>query len=335
MKINFVAPVSRSPSGGVRVITETCRQLSQHFDSGCWPSVSQEIQSGSGGILRAASFKEKAHWIVSECQTPYLKNTEVISRSYSIFVQNPYIVFLLKRFESRRVMEVFRNAAYIFCISEDAEQVMKRLFPFARIKRIKWTLDPLVYEAAQTVPSRIDLKKDIITYMPRKCREIHRLLDVLPTVGRIELRPLVGLRFEQLISELLSSRIFIALSEYEGFAAPPVEAYSLGNMVVGFAGNGNRRLFRHENFYEVAQGDFNGIVEQLESLIESQARFDLANFEGLISKFDTDSVTEFNLRAFEDLSHAGQCRLDSNFYYPRNALSQFLDKATTKFFELT
>ncbi|MDB2524201.1 hypothetical protein N9X35_02855 [Amylibacter sp.] len=333
-KINFITPFSRKPAGGIRVVNDLCVQLSEHFSTGIWPEYRSKIKSGSNIQSLKASLSEKAHWIITEFQLPYLHSTNDIMLCYSIFVQNPYILFHLKRFDQKKILHNLKNAKYIFCISEDAENIIQSLCPEASTIRIRWSLDKKLLESAENIKKASENKKNIITYMPRKCRPIHTLLQNHNFINGYELKPLSNMTFPILINQMLESKIFISLSEYEGFAAPPVEAYTLGNLIVGYTGNGNEKLYKHKNFFKVSQNNYRELLTKLEDLTDSQDQFCFDQYYNLIEKFLPSKVTEYNLNQLKNTNFEETCVIGKNFSYPRNKVEYLWDSFKTKFYEI-
>ena len=333
-KINFVTPYTQKPTGGLRVVNELAQQLSEKFHAGVWPNYKAKLQSGSSQATRSASLSEKAHWIVTECQLPYLNNTYDIKNCYSIFVQNPYILFNLKRFSKEKILTNLIHAKYIFCISDDAELVIKTFLPTAATVRIRWPLDIVITSYINDINDILQNKKPTITYMPRKCQAIHKLLQTKETINGYKLQPIKNLNFSELIRQLKYSTIFISLSEFEGFAAPPVEAYALGNIVVGYSGNGNEQLFRYKNFHKVEQNSYLKLIEQLEFVTAKHEHFDLEQYNTLMKKFDQKSVANYNLSKFAELNFDEHCNISDNLEYPRTNIGSIIDRVRTKFHEI-
>ena len=333
-KINFITPHSRKPAGGIRVVNELCRQISKDFDSKIWPVYNSKIRSGYIGNNQTASLREAAHWVITEFQLPYLYATNDIKSCYSILVQNPYILFHLKRFKRDLILKNLQNAKYVFCISDDAVSVIKSIIPEATTVRLKWSLDEKILENRTKIENLLKTKKKIISYMPRKCRPIHRLLRNYNEINGYRLVPLNNLPFKDLIALMCSSSIFIALSEYEGFAAPPVEAYALGNIVIGYTGNGNEKLFDYENFHKIEQNNFVRLIDKVTEVTEREDNFFLNQYELLIDKFCPTNVTKFNSLQFANLNFNEQCIIFKNFTYPTTKIGSLLDSVKTKIHEI-
>lgn len=334
VKINFIAPYARKPAGGISAIYALSAQLNQKFDTGVWPEYQNRVKAGSNIEKLPAGLSDKAHWVISECQLPYLENTQDIKRQYSIFVQNPYIIFHLKRFSNEKIRNNIINAKYIFCISADSEAVVKSIFPTVTTIRLHWSLDHSILEQSKNIKNIVNGKENLITYMPRKCRQIHSLLQNQNIINGFELRALNGLPFDKLINQMQKSSIFISLSEFEGFAAPPVEAYALGNIVVGYTGNGNEKLFDYKNFHKIEQNNYIKLVEKLHHLTAERIHFSLDQFDILMEKFALSSVSDYNFRKFEKLNFQDMCEIGSNFSYPKNKILYYWDSVKTKFYEI-
>ena len=329
-KVSFIAPHTRRPAGGVRVINDLCTQISGEFDSSVWPSYSNKIKSGIQKNSQVASLSENSHWVLSEFQLPYLRRTSEIRKCYSVFVQNPYILFNLKRFSKSVILQNLKNAKYIFCISSDAEEIIKSLFTNAKTVRLKWSLDAPFFAEGNKIQNLLNTKRNEITFMPRKCQQIHDLLNNQNKISGYKLVPLSNLTFTDLISKLSKSKLFISLSEYEGFAAPPVEAYALGNVVVGYTGNGNEKLFDYKNFHKVEQNSYTGLINKIANVIDQGAFFDTSQYDTLIDKFSISAVTEYNLSQFRKLNFNETCIIRKNFAYPKSKPGYIFDSILTK-----
>lgn len=333
-KINFITPFSRKPAGGIRVVNDLCSQISMVFDSGIWPSYNGKVKSGSTNYDQQASLNENAHWIITEFQLPYLYRTDKIQNCYSIFVQNPYILFHLRRFPKQRILENLKHAKYVFCISHDAEAVIKSLLPSAKTVKLKWSLDNLFASKVQSIEKVLASKERLITYMPRKCRPVYELLKNYKKISGYELVALENLDFSVLLDNMARSSIHISLCEYEGFAAPPLEAYALGNIVIGYAGNGNDKLFEYRNFHKVEQNNYNELLKKINDVINQQETFKLDEYYTLMKKFSNEHVTDFNISQFLKLNFLETCTITDNLNYPKTKISYFIDSVRTKFYQV-
>ena len=333
-KINFITPFSRKPAGGIRVVNDLCTQISTVFDCGIWPSYNGKVKSGSTNYDQQASLNENAHWIITEFQLPYLHRTNKIQNCYSIFVQNPYILFHLKRFSKQRILGNLKHAKYIFCISHDAEAVIKSLLPSAKTVKLKWSLDNLFTSKVQTIEKVLASKERLITYMPRKCRPVYELLKNHKEISGYKLAPLENLDFSALLDNMAKSSIHISLCEYEGFAAPPLEAYALGNIVIGYAGNGNEKLFEYRNFHKVEQNNYNGLLKKIYDVINKKEKFQIDEYYALMKKFSNEHVTEFNISQFAKSNFSETCTIKDNFNYPTTKFGYFIDSVATKIYQM-
>ena len=333
-KINFATPFTRKPTGGLRVVNELCEQLSKSYETGVWPDYQTRIASGSHVENRRATLSENAHWILTECRVPYINKSHEIRGRYSVFVQNPYILFTLKRFNHSKVIENLRNAKYIFCISEDAELIIKTFLPEGKTIRLRWSLDANIIGQMKEIEGIINANQRVITYMPRKCLQIHKLLETKSAIHGYELRPIKNLPYSQLLQELRHSSIFIALNEFEGFAAPPIEAYALGNIIVGYSGNGNEKLFRYKNFHQVEQNGYLKLITQLENVIEEKEAFEFEQYDSLLSKFSKEAVKDYNLKNFAELDLSDGCVLSKYFSYPKTRIGSVIDSFQTKLYNV-
>ena len=94
-----------------------------------------------------------------------------------------------------------------------------------------------------------------ICYMPRKNGFlVDQLMNNLGHYyrNRIKLKPIDGNTEVEVARIMLCSSIFLALSTWDGFPLPPMEAMLCGALVIGFsAGGGTEYLKSGENFIEI------------------------------------------------------------------------------------
>ena len=64
------------------------------------------------------------------------------------------------------------------------------------------------------------------------------------------------------------SKIYISLSDEEGFGLSAAEAMAMGCVVIGYHGQGAKEYFKEEFSYRVEQGDVIDICKKVEEVIE-------------------------------------------------------------------
>jgi glycosyltransferase involved in cell wall biosynthesis len=158
----------------------------------------------------------------------------------------------VQRYNNKKsINDIFSNAKFIICISEDAKNIISEIYPQAKDKIIRsiWSIP---------VEAKLDFnvcnKEKLITYMPRKnIDHIQLTLDSienkLPADWRLV--PIVRMSRSELEYTLNKSSIHLSFGSFEGLPAPPVEAAIAGNYVIGYHGNGGREYWTKPNFVEV------------------------------------------------------------------------------------
>lgn len=304
--IIFLAPYGKKPSGGVRVLYNLSKFINQRM-----PYKSEVLQLGGAlGYKNGTESNEyikylpaNSHIIIPDIFLSRIDSNILCGKAYSVIIQNPYILNHIPRFSNENILANIKNAKNVFTISKDATNFSKNLGVFDNnIHRLKWHLDDRIIELASNINNI--KKKNVITYMPRKCfNDIKnfRLFEryIYQKTGYL-INPIKNVPFELLCQNLLTSKIFISFSSFEGFAAPPIEAMVLGNLVTGYHGNGNRDLTSDNNFHFVEQQDVLSLVEKICTLINEG--FNEQSRCTYLRKFSKESVGIFNLEAFSRAS---------------------------------
>ena len=184
--------------------------------------------------------------------------------SYAINVQNGYLI----DFESSQfgasyndIKEVYEKADFIIGISDDAVANIKLTFPNCASRIIK---SYYIIDKAQFKP--FHLKKNIISYMPRKLARhtelfIFMVKQSLPPNWMIEV--LDNLPEKVVYEKLSDTKIFLSFSELEGLAMPPVMAALSGAHVIGYTGEGCKEYFHYSCFTEISSGDIKNFITEL------------------------------------------------------------------------
>ncbi|RKQ94101.1 glycosyl transferase family 1 [Solirubrobacter pauli] len=150
-------------------------------------------------------------------------------------------------------------------VSDENAEVLSHAFPDVPIARVRHSIDEALHHpGAEARPRRI-------AYMPRRRgEEARQVLELLRLRGALqgwEVVPIEG-RSETEVAELLRTcRIFLSLSEREGFGLPPCEAIACGCLVVGFDGFAGREFFQPPFARSVENGDVLALARALEALM--------------------------------------------------------------------
>ena len=339
-KLQFIVPYGRKPVGGIRVIFDLADQLRRSgFNTSVYQFGRGNFVNGSGydEFLACSKIDKNSHLIIPEILLSRIDPEILAGRPYSTIVQNPYIIFNLKRFSSDFACQNLLNAQNVFAISKDSARIVSQLGYNKNLRRIKWSLDEKFIEASESIVT--NKSSGIVTYMPRKCQfQIPTLKFLLIEKAKkfnFEIKPISGVHFSELVSMLVDSKVFVSLCEFEGFAAPPVEAAAVGNIVVGYHGNGNRELFTNTNFVGIESGDVGALVDAVvENIINyadiynDSARFDLVN------KFRKDVVTSFNCASFIGLDFLPTNLDNTHLRIPDSRSTILIDRILTKYNQL-
>jgi hypothetical protein len=335
LRIVFFAPFNNKPAGGIRAIFSLSKELEDHgIHSGVFQFGNNNFSNGSDLKRELTSFGIEDHIVIPECMLGRFSPDDLVGRNYSVFVQNPYIIFGLKRFSEDLVSRNLLGATNVLTISKDSENILKGLGVKSRIIRLKWKLDPAIVNQAQKL--NLELKRPLITYMPRKCKsQIPLIKKLLNAHGYNNcLVELKGISYKELLKQLSMSKVFISLSEFEGFAAPPVEAAVLGNLVVGYHGNGNKELFNLDNFYNIEFGNTLNLVHKVIECYEDYHKYFSFNASRLVlDKFFGENVTSFNLSNILTGIYEPSGLDKKMVKMPSSSFGIFIDKAITKVYQ--
>lgn len=304
--IIFLAPYGKKPSGGVRVLYNLSKFIKQRM-----PYNSEVLQLGGAlGYKNGTEsneyikyLPENSHIIIPDVFLSRIDANILSGKAYSVIIQNPYILNHVPRFSNENILANIKNAKNVFTISKDTTNFSKNLGVFdSNIHRLKWHLDDRIIELASNFNTI--KKQNIITYMPRKCLNDIKNFQLFESyiyqkTGYL-INPIKNVPFELLCQNLLTSKIFISFSSFEGFAAPPIEAMVLGNLVTGYHGNGNRDLTCDNNFHFVEQQDILSLVEKICALISES--FNEKSRRIYLRKFSKENVEIFNLESFSRAS---------------------------------
>ncbi len=118
------------------------------------------------------------------------------------------------------------------------------------------------------------LKKNIITYMPRKLpghssKLIFFLKNKLPKNWRI--LPLHNMSQNEVYKNLMKSKIFLSFSYFDSLGLPPLEAALLGNKVIGYTGEGGKEYWKKPIFTEIYSGELFKFVDEILKEIKNKS----------------------------------------------------------------
>lgn len=257
MKILFLSSMPKKQTGGVRVIYNYVRALRE---IGMDAYVLHPLQNFTYGFANAPTpvytptlISDADHLVIPDVYIGQATDKNLNGHvNYSLFIQNPYIIRTLQKYNNKSLINaVFNNAKYILCISEDTEAMILEMYPQTEGKLIRtiWS-----FPIGSKLGLNVEKKEKLISYMPRKnIDHIQLTLDCienkLPANWRLV--PIVHMSHSDLESTLNKSSIYLSFGSFEGLPAPPVEAAISGNYVIGYHGNGGREYWNSPNFTEV------------------------------------------------------------------------------------
>lgn len=139
------------------------------------------------------------------------------------------------------------------------------------------------------------VKKNIITYMPRKLPKHSALVIAFLSTSlpsNWQLLPIQHKTEQETAEMLAESKIFLSFSEFEGCPLPPLEAALSGNYVIGYSGEGGNEYFSPPIFSKINCGDIQSFVATVMSTIKR-----LENDE------DEDSFNDGGKKQFNQLKN--------------------------------
>jgi len=182
--------------------------------------------------------------------------------SYAIFVQNGYVISSTNN--ERKLSLAYKKAKFIISYSDDITKCIKLKFSNIKTKIIK------ISYALDLKNSKINHKKNIITYMSRKLPQhsylvTNYLKPHLP--NKWSIRDLNNLNEKKTYDYLKESKIFLSFSNMEGLPLPPAEAALAGNFVIGYTGEGGNEYWKKPLFTKVNSGEIKTFVKEILSKI--------------------------------------------------------------------
>lgn len=344
----FFAPMTSKPTGGIRAIYNYVARLREvgveayvyhPLNNFNYPHADERVP-----IYRANKISTRDHLIIPDVFVSQISDSDIDkNQSYSLLIQNPYILRSMSRYSNlNKLLDGLNGATKILCISDDSVEMILRISPSCqnKVMRVSWSLD-----SSKFIKS--ELKERLITYMPRKnithinlvCECLHAHLP-----NNWSLQPIQGVSREELCNLLARSSIFLQFGSFEGLPAPPVEAAISGNYVVGYHGNGGKEYWEKPNFTSINVGEISDFANQILLLIN---KIDLASMdcselgEGisrLIAKFSPSEELKY-LEAFVD-AVSDQMPIDSSesritkLPFKTNYVSYILNRLLTRWVQI-
>ena len=187
--------------------------------------------------------------------------------NYAIFVQNGHAIEFTS--DHKTLNLAYSKAKFILSVSNHVNRCIKLAFPNNKNK---------IFIINQSIaPHELNYKQKskIITYMPRKLPDHSKLVlfflkRYLPKKWSIV--SLEKMNEKTIFKNLKKSKIFLSFSNLEGFGLPPLEAASLGNIIIGYTGEAGKEYWKSPIFKKINQGDILSFVNAIKSTI--QKKFD-------------------------------------------------------------
>ncbi len=299
-RIVYLCPESNLPVGGIKVIYRHVEALNRlgapaYVLHPADPRFRCDWFSHDARFLDGATLNATRDFVVipDVWSLDYGLRCLAAGVRYAVFVQNGYRLFPKDDAATAPLRSVIAQAELLLSISADTDQLVRLTVPEidpARLMRVRYSIPPhfvgSVDAAAPGSPG------GTITFMPRKLAVharlvTHALRNHLPPCWRLQ--PVDGVGEAECAALLRASRLFLAFSELEGMALPPLEAAVAGNVVVGYTGRGGRENWLQPNFVPVEQGDVLGFVAAARAVA---AQMDAGDFGSAVLRPGIDRLTE-------------------------------------------
>jgi len=192
--------------------------------------------------------------------------------NYAIFVQNGHALNFTSDHSALNL--AYTKAKFILTVSSHINRCVKIAFPERKNKIFK------INQYIKNHKINYKLKSRIITYMPRKLPDHSKLVlfflkKYLPKNWKIV--RLENMSEHDVIKNLIKSKIFLSFSNLEGFGLPPLEAATLGNIVIGYTGQAGNEYWNSPIFKKIEQGDILNFVEKINSTIKKEINYSAIN----------------------------------------------------------
>jgi hypothetical protein len=161
------------------------------------------------------------------------------------------------------------DLAAVATVSDHSRELVQYAFPHLAVRRIHLSLNRDLFYPPQAK------RQNRIAYMPRPFRgNAELVLKILTTRGVLdgwEIVPLKGLSHGDVAQQLRTTKIFLALSDQEGFGLPAAEAMACGNYVIGHHGYGGREFFDPAFSRPIETADVLAFAKAVEDVLQNDA----------------------------------------------------------------
>ena len=292
-------------------------------------------------IIDTKYFKPGDHIIFTEMGiSRYYDFIRENDLQFSIFVQNGYHLStgVFDKKTKNKVKTVYNKASFIFSISNDTSDSIHTFLSIPKEKIIR-----MQYYRKISFNKDANNKSDLITYMPRKNYDhahkvIFGLIDQLPKNWKI--KPIIDMTDHEVDKTLNESKVFLALSNFEGLPAPPIEAAFANNFVIGYHGQGGKEYWVQPVFSEIKPLDVKSFMKTIldkVKYLDSCSTFPYKDFDSfqkeyssLFSKESEISCLKNMHNSINDLSTNKETKPVPNLLQK----SKYLLKAEDKYFGL-
>lgn len=301
IKLYFVCPDMKTPSGGIKQIYKQVDILNNNGFNACvlhhkkgfrcdWFENNTKIEY-SRSIFMAIRHQLKAYseytknykktvyrifnkqklennsiLIFPEIYGPYINEIEPTIPKV-IFNQNCYYTFIRDSYIPNTSYSPYINSNTIHSIvvSEDSKKHLEYVFPSIPISRIINGIDSAKFSLGLN-------KKKQIAFMPRKLKnDIIQLINIVRIRNKIKGWNFViidNMSEAEVATVMKESHIFLSFNQTEGFGLPPAEAMACGCIVIGYTGGGANEYFKTEFSYPIADGDIIRFCSEIENVVE-------------------------------------------------------------------
>jgi hypothetical protein len=288
--IYFICPEPKNPSGGVRKIYRHVDILNQHgiaarvlhakrnfrcswFKNATQISYADDIANHT---IRCLVIPEIAGPRLHESITlrpsllkrlPWLGERlwDVRGIDKIILNQNAYLTF--RGYDANVLLRLSPyddpSVKAIITVSQDSEEQLKKLFTHMPIFRVRNGIDSYMFSATT--------KQSVIAYMPRRAehaaRYIHQRLSSVGNLQGFRTEAIAGVHETEVATKLAGAKLYLSLTQKEGFGLPAAEAMASGCLVIGFPAGGGKEFFDPEYCMPVVDGDIEALFQTLQMVI--------------------------------------------------------------------
>ncbi|QAY59974.1 glycosyltransferase family 1 protein [Microbacterium protaetiae] len=132
-----------------------------------------------------------------------------------------------------------RGLEGIMTVSHDSADLLSLSYPDVPVDIVRPVVDSSLFHPGDSV------REQTIAFMPsRRAGEINQIMHILRARGiNWTFSPMEGLTEREVAQRLRRSRLFLSMSDRDGFGLPPAEAMACGCYVVGYPGGGGSEFF--------------------------------------------------------------------------------------------